>query len=853
MNDVNRRSFLRGASAAGIALNLRAGQTAKGEEATIGGELRVLEVPPVDGANEFYVGNRAPLLANPLIKLPIGSIRPKGWLNHQLKLMAAGYSGHLEEISPFCKFEGNEWTSPTGDGKFGWEEVPYWLRGYIDLGYVLQDSRIIAGANRWVDAVIATQQPNGYFGSKSNLESERVNGARTKMLDLWPNMVMLFPLRTLYEATGDARILPFMTNYFRWQMTVPLQDFLSASWQKTRGGDNLDSIYWLYNRTGDSWLLDLARVNHERTLDWIGGIPRWHNVDFAECFREPAQYFQQTRDLRYLSATVRDYDVMRKLYGQVPGGMYGGDENCRPGFNGPRQATETCGFVEMMFSAELLVSITGDVIWADRAEDVAFNSFPAAMTADLKGLHYLTAPNQIQLDRQNKSPMIQNQGDMFSYNPYQYRCCQHNSAFGWPYYAEHLWMATRNNGLAKLFYAPSEVKAKIAGGHEIQISETTGYPFDEHVNLKFSTANPVRFPLLLRIPGWCDKPVVTINGKASPIGRAAKGWISIDRLWHDNDQLHLELPMQIETQIWANNRNTVSVNRGPLSYSLKIGERWQRAGGTDTWPGQEVYPTTPWNYGLIVDTKDPSRSFELVRSKDPLQDQPFSLEAAPISLRAKGKRIPQWKQEPNGMVAEVQPGPVRSDQPIEDVTLIPMGCARLRISSFPQIGEGSQAHVWQDNVPIILASAADHYDSPSAINDGLTPKHSSDAQVPRFVWPDFESSPTREFNSSQLWVEYRYSRPVGITSSEVYWAVDEGRGGCRLPDSWRLVWLDGTQWKPVEDATNYGVAVDRFNQVRFKPVMTSAIRLEVRPQFRMPGAKAGPLARVGIYEWRVLS
>src|SRR4051794_1143979 len=188
--------------------------------------LRAVETPAARGANSYYAGNRAPLTPNPLIKLPLGSVRPEGWLRRQLVLETKGFSGKLEEISQFCKFEGNEWTSPAGQGKFGWEEVPYWLRGYVDLGYVLQDEAIIKRANQWLNAVISTQRPNGYFGSQSNIDSERVNGIRTRMLDLWPNMAMLFPLRSLYEATGDKRIIPFLTKYFRWQMTVPLEDFL---------------------------------------------------------------------------------------------------------------------------------------------------------------------------------------------------------------------------------------------------------------------------------------------------------------------------------------------------------------------------------------------------------------------------------------------------------------------------------------------------------------------------------------------------------------------------------------------------------------------------------------------------
>jgi len=642
--------------------------------------LRSAETPPATGANRYYAGNRPPLEPNPLIKLPLGSVRPEGWLRHQLVLETKGFSGRLEELSEFCKFDGNGWTSPQGQGKFGWEEVPYWLRGYVDLGYILQDQAIVERANQWLNAVISTQRADGYFGSRSNVESERVNGMRTRMLDLWPNMTMLFALRSLYEATGDRRILPFLTKYFRWQTTIPLEDFLSASWQKQRAGDNLDSIYWLYNRTGQPWLLDLARVNHERTEDWSGGIASWHNVNFAECFREPAQFFQQARDARYLNATVRNYDTMRRLYGQVPDGGYAADENARPGFNGPRNGTETCAWAEMMFSDEMLVGITGDRQWADRAEEIAFNSFPASMTPDLKGLHYITSPNQVQLDRANKAPMIQNAGDMFRYNPYGYRCCQHNAAFGWPYFSEHLWMATRDNGLAAVLYAPSQAKAKVADGAEVSLTESTNYPFDETVTIMVETPKPVAFPLVLRVPAWCSNPSVSVNGKALPGPKEVRGWLVVDRTWSTNDKLVLSLPMKIAVTVWKENRNTVSVSRGPLTYSLKIGERWVREGGTDEFPAEEVYPATAWNHGLVVNVRDPQGSFQFVKTGKTAA-QPFAVEDSPVMLRAKGRRIPQWKLEPNGMAGEVQPGPVRAASPPRISRSSPWvrrGCAFLR-------------------------------------------------------------------------------------------------------------------------------------------------------------------------------
>ncbi len=145
--------------------------------------------------------------------------------------------------------------------------------------------------------------------------------------------------------------------------------------------------------------------------------------------------------------------------------------------------------------------------------------------------------------------------------------------------------------------------------------------------------------------------------------------------------MKLELPMEISVTTWEKQNGGVSVSRGPLSYSLKIGEKWVTYGGTEEWPEKEIWPTTPWNYALVLDEKDPAASFE-ISGRQPVGAQPFTLEAAPIALTAKARRVPEWQLVMNcpGPVPE---SPVVSEEPIEEVELIPMGCARLRISVFP--------------------------------------------------------------------------------------------------------------------------------------------------------------------------
>ena len=647
--------------------------------------IKVVQKPPQNAMSSFYVGNRQPLLPNPLIKLPIGAVEPEGWIRHQLELMANGFTGHLSEISTYCKIKDNSWVSPNGRGKDGWEEVPYWLRGYIELGYILNDQRIINESKQWVEGVLSSQASDGYFGPRANWEKAQVSF--TTMHDIWPNMVMLYVLRSYYDATHDPRVIKLMTNYFKWMKNIPLQNFLPGTWQKWRGGDNLNSIYWLYNRTGQDWLLKLALVNHDQTADWAGGIPTWHGVNLAEGFREPAQFYQQIRDARYLQASEWDFHAFMDVYGQVPGGMFGADENARKGHTGPRQASETCAMVEFMHSDEIMLGITGDAKWADRCENVAFNSLPAAMTPDLKGLHYLTAPNMVQLDRKSKAPILENGGDMLSYNPWKYRCCQHNVSFGWPYYAERLWMATRNNGLAAVFYAPNTVSAKVAGNETLIIQEETNYPFDETIHFKLTLKKSARFPLYFRIPGWTSNIQLKINGRKVSLDFKPENWIAIQQNWKNNDRIDLIFPMKVSVRIWKKNKNCISINRGPLTYSVKIGERWIRYGGTDKWPAYEVFPTTPWNYGLVVDLKNPQQSFKVIRKAGKLAYQPFSLKNAPIEILAKGKRIPNWGLEKNGLIQEIPMSPVHVNGPTEMVTLIPMGCARLRVSAFPHIGE----------------------------------------------------------------------------------------------------------------------------------------------------------------------
>jgi len=801
--------------------------------------VRIVPAPPVSVANDFYVSNQAPLEPSRLVKLPVGAIQPQGWVRRQLELQADGFTGHLTEISRFLKKDGNAWLAADGQGHSPWEEVPYWLKGFGDTGYILGDQRIINEAKVWIEAILSSRQDDGWFGPVANKTgSRRQKGAP----DMWPNMIALNALQSYYEYTYDPRVLELMQEYFKWQLTVPDEDFLPPFWQQQRAGDNMASVYWLYNRTGQEYLLHLAEKIQRNMADWTGTVASWHNVNIAQCFRAPAIFYQQSRDRHHLQATERNYNMIWGIYGQVPGGMFGGDENCRKGYYGPRQAIETCGSVEFMLSCEMLLAITGNLTWADRCEDVAFNTFPPALTADLKGLHYLTSPNVCRLDSKNKSPGLQNGGQMLSYNPHSYRCCQHNVSHGWPYYAESLWMATPDNGLAAVLYAASEVTAKVGNGQKVTLAEKTRYPFADTIEWKVNTARSVEFPLYLRVPAWCEEPGLKVNGRSVSVHPEPQTFIVIDRRWNDGDTVALTLPMELKLRYWLRNGNSVSVDRGPLTYSLKIGEKYTRYGGTDEWPALEVYPTSAWNYGLVIDPGQTlSKQFDVKEKNWPKDNQPFVTTAAPIEITTKAKKIANWQADHRGLIDEVQPSPVASDEPTETVTLIPMGAARLRISAFPWIGDGPGATQWK--LPVgppaaKIPSRASHChggDTIAALSDEKLPANSNDHDVPRMTWWDHKG--TTE------WVQYNFKKPRKVGRAEVYWFDDAPTGGgCRVPQSWRLLYKNGDNWKAVADAPAYGTQRDRFNAVTFDEVTTSALRLEVRLQNDYSG---------GMLEWRV--
>ena len=638
-------------------------------------------------------GYRAPLHGGYLKKLPVGKVQPKGWLLEILTRQKNGLNGQLGTVSDWLDKNNNQWLNDTGS--HGWEEVPYWLRGYSSLAYILNDDAMKAEAQVWFDGVLSHLKSNGELGPSGT-------DGDPQTPDLWAKMPMLWALQTYYEATGDSRVIPAMTNYFKWELTIPDDHFLKGLWQGKRGSDNEWSVVWLYNQTGDESILPLIDKLHRCGVDWTmkDDLPNWHGVNVAQGFREPATYYIYSGNEQMLQAAYDNHNVMRRNYGQVPGGMYGADENARIGYFDPRQGAETCALVEQMASDEIMMGITGDPFWADHCENVAFNTLPAALMPDMRALRYITSPNMTISDGKNYGGSIDNGLlGMLSMSPFSSRCCQHNHGMGWPYFTEHLVMSTNDGGLCTMLYSANETTATIANGTSVKLIEDTNYPFEEQVRFTIQTNGTVRFPLYLRIPVWADNATVSIDGGSS-INAVAGRYMRIERTWQDGDQVILNLPMTISSQLWTQNKGSVSVNYGPLTLSLQIEEQykqrdpsdpdivqgdshWQAGVDKSLWPAYEIFAASDWNYALCVKDGIPI-DITVNRRGWPADNYPFTQASVPLTFTVKGKKVPSWSFDTKGMTDILPTRFAERATETEIITLIPMGATRLRISAFPQ-------------------------------------------------------------------------------------------------------------------------------------------------------------------------
>jgi hypothetical protein len=635
------------------------------------------------------------------LPLAPGAVEPTGWLRDWALAARDGITGHLDEYHPtfhdawknLKAGRRNAWQ--TSDGSL--EQCAYWLDGLVRLGYMLHDDHLVHKATDRLNLVVEGVNQGGnsflYWRTKP-----------PKDFLAWAHSHMGRALVAWYEASGDRRILDALVKvYAQYPAPMGRLRFDAGDTYLVSGLCNLDAMLETYRFSGDRRILDRVRAAMDAAEvqtalgEWAGGqfIPG-HAVCAYEQIRLPALFYWATGRQPCLDASLRAFRWIDENH-LLPYGVASGEEFFAG--VGALRCTETCDVVAQNWSNLWLYRITGERSFGDSVERAFFNAGPAPVARDFRTMTYYQSPNRIQAGflpaDQPDSPGV----GCHLFTPLGYPpvlCCVGAVNRLVPNYVTHMWMATSDQGLAATLYGPCKVSASVAAGTPVKLACQTAYPFEETISVKVEPDRAASFPLYFRIPQWCAKPRITVNGTAVEAVADAKGFVRVRRQWAKGDAVALEFPMSVrvsrgfETEFpplakayfsfkpraaFEKRRLPYeSVFYGPLLFALAI---------PDEDPNMPVADAR-WQYALDNEAARAGADIAVNRCPMPAKwDWPL---AAPLTLEAPAMAF-DWRPTDDQALPAA---PIEAGQR-ETIRLVPYGCTKFRISMFPVTPRSWQA------------------------------------------------------------------------------------------------------------------------------------------------------------------
>ncbi len=641
-----------------------------------------------------------------LRELAPGAVRPEGWLRGMLEKQAAQLGSKLPQVS--LPFTGAYWA---GDEKYEsrkpgqewwpWEQKGYWIDGATRLALVLGDEQLMKQVNQAIQYTLSHADADGYLGPQ-RIKEPMANYHR------WPHSVFFRSLTACADAStptadmsGEDIVEALRKHYLNDKASYGIPE---------RNVINIETILWCYGRTGDKRLLALAEKAWQEYMT-EAGEPEFgdlsptrvfadtpiksHGVTYAEAMKIPTILYMYTGKEKYLrfaqAAEQRIFDHHMLIDG-IP--------STSEHYEGITSLAlhETCDIADHMWSWGYQLMATGDAVWGDRIERACFNAAPGAIRKDWKGLQYFSGPNQFLATLNSDHHPGGYGGSKMAYQPNPGKlvaCCAGNVHRIFPNYAIRMWMQERDGGLAAVLYGASKVKATVGKTHEpVEIEQTTNYPFEEQIQFKIHASRAVSFPLSLRIPAWCESPQLTVNGNAMTGRRTAKGFLVVRRIFKPGDTVTLTLPMKTAVTHWP--EGGVGVEHGPLVYSLAIEPIWnhvvEEPYSTAEFPSWEARPTTEWNYGLALDSAQPTKGINFMQGQNLANDGLDPWENPTNTLSVPARKIESWhlRENPENSAQKFTPplpelSAASVSKKVERLTLVPSGSTELRVTIFPVV------------------------------------------------------------------------------------------------------------------------------------------------------------------------
>ncbi|MFP4144978.1 MAG: hypothetical protein ACLFV3_07510 [Phycisphaeraceae bacterium] len=650
------------------------------------------------------------------VPLRPGQVTPRGWLRDWAETSRDGLGGRLEQIVPdkwadvaLKGWSGEEqyaWSDqrPRLDGGQAWqtEQSAYYLDGTLRLGFVLRDEKLIEKVTDQLDVILDdTSRGNGFLWW---LDREGYPQPSHPAFSVWGNAVLGRAMTAYHAGTGKPEVLKAIeTGYKDFRFSTSSVNRLGINNETMLEAWELGGADHLRSEALGTFTLDSFRDAADAWADFR--IKPDHGVSFNEESKMPAVFFLHTGEPIFRDAALARYEWVETLYMQ-PHGVLDSDEHMRG--TGAFSGAETCNVADYLWSHVWLTRVDGDRLHGDRIERLFFNAAPSMVSRDFGEHVYFQSANRIDGDYLGAD-------HWFDYeqvkSPY---CCTTNLTRVLPNYIMHMWMATPEGGLAWTAYGPCEVDA-LAGPDKVRVNlkSDTEYPFSDTLELTVAPDRPAKFPLLFRIPGWCESPSLAVNGEPVSATANEQGYARIDRTWQPGDVVTLTLPMTLRAET-GHERNATprrdgseaaegtdfdiakneaarkaiqsldfkqygpyaSVYYGPLLLALPIPEKTNN---------ESLANRVQWEVAI-----DPGDLEDATVERSPLPGRWNWPYHAPLRVTLPATATDWGIEHTNKGYKNAQirlpEQPVTSGRPAT-IELVPYGCTKFRVSMFPVVEE----------------------------------------------------------------------------------------------------------------------------------------------------------------------